>query len=102
MARTHILHTRATDTDAGQHGFRFTFNEIPLGAACLMAPQTAFRKSHLTSVHKDVAALAALTICESFMLALNDRKFLLERDIVGILKDAAAAYKHVPKGDISP
>lgn len=67
-----------------------------------MAPQTAYRKSYLMSVPTDVAGLAALAICESLMLALNDRKILPEREIVGILKDAAAAHKHVPKSDISP
>lgn len=40
----------------------------------------------------DVAGNAALAICESLLLALNDRDILPEKEIVGILKDAAAAH----------
>ena len=40
----------------------------------------------------DVADNAALAICESLLLALNDRNILPEREIVGILQDAAAAH----------
>lgn len=40
----------------------------------------------------DVAGNAALAICESLLLALNDRHILPEREIVGILQDAAAAH----------
>lgn len=46
----------------------------------------------------DVAGIAALTICESLLLALNDRNVLPEREIVGILRDAAAAHAPVPDG----
>jgi hypothetical protein len=44
----------------------------------------------------DVAGTAALAICESLLLALNDRNILPEREIVGILRDAAAAHANVP------
>lgn len=47
----------------------------------------------------DVAGNAALSICESLLLALNDRNILPEREIVGILKDAAAAHENAPPGD---
>jgi hypothetical protein len=48
----------------------------------------------------DVAGLAALAICESLLLALNDRNILPEHEIVGILKDAAAAHLHAsPEGN---
>lgn len=40
----------------------------------------------------DVAGMAALAICESLLLALNDRNVLPEHEIVGILKDAAEAH----------
>jgi hypothetical protein len=40
----------------------------------------------------DVAGMAALAICESLLLALNDRNILPEHEIVGILKDAAEAH----------
>lgn len=46
----------------------------------------------------DVAGLAALAICESLLLALNDRNVLPEREIVGVLKDAAAAHSSPPAG----
>ena len=42
----------------------------------------------------DVAGNAALAICESLLLALNDRNILPEREIVGILQDAAAAHSN--------
>ena len=50
------------------------------------------------TVTPDVAGIAALTICESLLLALNDRNILPEREIVGILKDAAAAHSPEPEG----
>lgn len=42
----------------------------------------------------DVAGTAALAICESLLLALNDRDILPEKEIVGILQDAAAAHEN--------
>jgi hypothetical protein len=47
----------------------------------------------------DAAGHAALAICESLLLALNDRNILPEREIVGILRDAAAAHEQAPPGD---
>lgn len=38
--------------------------------------------------------LAALTICEALMLALNDRKVLPESDIIGVLDDAASTHEN--------
>ncbi|NNU82159.1 hypothetical protein HMH01_17110 [Halovulum dunhuangense] len=49
-------------------------------------------------VPNDIAGLAALSICESLLLALNDRKILPENEIVGVLSDAAAAHMHAPAG----
>jgi len=46
----------------------------------------------------DVAGIAALTICESLLLALNDRNILPEQEIVGILRDAATAHSPAPDG----
>lgn len=45
----------------------------------------------------DVAGLASLSIIEALLLALNDRDILPEREIMGILHDAAAAHANVPK-----
>ena len=49
----------------------------------------------MTAPH-DIAGTAALAICELLLLALNDHKILPEREIVGILKDAAAAHENTP------
>lgn len=46
---------------------------------------------------QDVSGTAALAICESLLLALNDLNILPESEIIGILKDAAAAHQHLPK-----
>ncbi len=40
----------------------------------------------------DVAGIAALAICESLLLALNDAKVLPETEIMAVLTDAAAAH----------
>lgn len=42
----------------------------------------------------DFSGLAALTICEALMLALNDRKVLPESDIIGVLDDAASTHEN--------
>ncbi|MEH6646723.1 hypothetical protein [Sulfitobacter sp.] len=46
------------------------------------------------SDHNTNSGMAALSICEAMLLALNDAKILPEREIVGILKDAAAAHEN--------
>lgn len=45
---------------------------------------------------QDIAGLAALAICESLMLALNDADILPEKEIMGVLKDAASAHDNAP------
>lgn len=47
----------------------------------------------------EVTAIAALTICESLLLALNDHGVLPEHQIVGVLRDAAAAHSNDPGDD---
>jgi hypothetical protein len=37
--------------------------------------------------------MAALSICEALLLAMNDHKLLPENEVVGILMDAAAAHE---------
>ena len=45
---------------------------------------------------KDVAAgCAALAICESLLLALTELKVIHDRDVRGVLEDAAAAHRDV-------
>ena len=47
----------------------------------------------------DIAGAAALSICESLLLALNDRKILPEAEIVGVLKDAASTHEFATDAD---
>ncbi|WP_372424640.1 hypothetical protein [Salinarimonas chemoclinalis] len=41
----------------------------------------------------ELSGVAALSICESLLLAMNDGKLLSEPEIMGILKDAAATHE---------
>jgi hypothetical protein len=43
--------------------------------------------------------MAALSICEALMLALNDANILPEQEIMGVLKDAAEAHRNVAETD---
>jgi hypothetical protein len=40
------------------------------------------------------AGMAALTICEALLLALNDAQILPEKEIMGVLTDAAATHEN--------
>lgn len=53
----------------------------------------------LMTVPSDIAGIAALSICESLLLALLDRKILPEKEIIGVLQDAAAAHAVSPDDD---
>jgi hypothetical protein len=63
-------------------------------------PSSRTRENPIMTAPHDIAGTAALAICESLLLALNDHKILPEREIVGILKDAAAAHENTPPGDL--
>ena len=39
------------------------------------------------------AGLAALSICESLILAMSNLKIMHEKDAVGVISDAAAAHR---------
>lgn len=41
----------------------------------------------------DHAGMAALSICEALLLAMNDHKLLPESEIMGVLRDAAATHE---------
>ncbi|WOI52192.1 hypothetical protein [Parvularcula sp. LCG005] len=43
-----------------------------------------------------IEGVAALTICEALLLALNDHGVLPEDEILGVLRDAAAAHEQPP------
>ena len=45
------------------------------------------------------SGIAALSICEALMLALNDAKVLPENEILGVLRDAAAAHDNAQGSD---
>jgi hypothetical protein len=56
------------------------------------------------TVETDHAGLAALSICEALLLALNDQGLLPEHEILGVLRDAAATHKNaepLPNSSIS-
>lgn len=42
----------------------------------------------------DYSGMAALSICEALLLAINDHKLLPEREVVGVLRDAAATHEN--------
>ena len=47
----------------------------------------------------DVSGRAALSICEALLLAINDHGILPEREVVGVLQDAAAAHDNILEAD---
>ncbi len=47
------------------------------------------------------SGIAALSICEALMLALNDHNIMPEKEFVGILKDAADAHESAASLDDS-
>jgi len=46
------------------------------------------------SDHDTHSGIAALSICEALLLALNDAQVLPESEIIGVLKDAAASHEN--------
>ena len=52
------------------------------------------------SEHSTGSGIAALSICEALLLALNDAKILPEKEIVGILEDAATSHENAGGSDI--
>jgi hypothetical protein len=46
------------------------------------------------SNHNTNSGMAALSICEALLLALNDAHVLPESEIMGILKDAATTHEN--------
>ncbi len=43
---------------------------------------------------RSASGAAALSICESLLLAMGDLKILSEQDVIGIMKDATAAHRN--------
>jgi len=51
------------------------------------------------STASEHAGLAALSICEALLLAMNDRGLLPEHEIMGVLRDAAATHENAAGPD---
>lgn len=51
------------------------------------------------SIQNDTAGMAALTICEALLLAMNDHNILPEDEIVGVLRDAASTHENAVGSD---
>lgn len=75
----------------------YCFNTTHENSAGFFGPHLKVKP--IMTTPNDVAGTAALAICESLLLALNDRNILPEAEIVGILKDAASAHEEAPAGD---
>lgn len=58
------------------------------------APIAVGQMSNSREIERDFSGLASLSICESLLLALADRKVLSQRDIRGLLEDAADAHRN--------
>lgn len=52
--------------------------------------------------HNTYSGIAALSICEALLLALNDANILPEREIIGVLKDAASSHENAGENDVDP
>ena len=74
---------------------RETFQPVEAGP---LAP--SLKAKPIMSIPNDVSGTAALAICESLLLALNDHNILPEKEIVGVLRDAASAHEYAPAGDL--
>ena len=52
------------------------------------------------SEHSINSGIAALSICEALLLALNDAHILPEHEILGVLRDAAITHENAGGSDI--
>jgi hypothetical protein len=50
--------------------------------------------SNSQEIEREFSGLAALSICESLLLALSDLKVLSRQDVSGVLEDAATAHRN--------
>jgi hypothetical protein len=46
-----------------------------------------------TDIHYTASGLAALSVCESLLLAMGDLKLMGESDAIGVIADAASAHR---------
>ena len=50
--------------------------------------------SNAHKIDSDYSGLAALSICESLLLALSENKILSDHEVQGLLEDAAEAHRN--------
>lgn len=55
-----------------------------------------------TDTDKTTAGTAALSICESLLLALNDLKIIPDKETRGVLEDAAESHRSAMPGSTNP
>ncbi|MPQ95821.1 hypothetical protein [Thioclava sp. JE_KL1] len=53
------------------------------------------------SSKSEYAGIAALSICEALLLAMNDRGLLSEADVVGVLEDAATSHENAAAASLA-
>ena len=51
---------------------------------------------------KTTAGTAALSICESLLIALNDLKIIPDKETRGVLEDAAESHRNAMPGSTNP
>ena len=51
---------------------------------------------------KSTAGAAALSICESLLIALNDLKIIDDKQTLAVLHDAAETHRNAADGALSP
>lgn len=55
-----------------------------------------------TDTDKTTAGAAALSICESLLIALNDLKIIPDKETRGVLEDAAESHRSAMPGSTNP
>jgi len=59
-----------------------------------MKDDAEMKDSLSTAYQEEYSGIVALFICEALMLAINDRNLLPEKEIKGVLKDAASVHEN--------
>lgn len=54
-----------------------------------------------TDIKSVAAGVAALSICESLLLAMSDLKIMKAKELAGVLEDAAAVHRGAESGTAS-
>jgi hypothetical protein len=72
---------------------------LPIAATAHQSTALIPKGHYRMSDYNTHAGIAALTICEALLLALNDAEILPENEIIGVLKDAAATHTNVEATD---